>query len=234
MQPQPRIFARAEGFVTIDIPPVRLPTPPTAARWLAKNPTVRTLFILVIGIGIGTFWQSGIPLPTIRPAPVITVTETLADFVARESAIFSADERNKLIAVTRSILTGHFETPSEIREEFRYQRLKAGIVSPAFDAFSTNWSAKITEMKIEESVESMREVYRELLAGLLTPSFSGEPVEGLLNVSPSNVTSQVASEDVPVSLGEGVRSQELEVRRGESEAHTSHSSDGKQRIIKRR
>jgi hypothetical protein len=228
MQPQPKILTRAEGFITIDMPPVRLPTPITTARWLVKNPTVRTLFILVVGIGIGTFWQSGIQLPTIRPIPVITVTETLEEFVAREAAALSADEREKLIAVTRSILSGHFDTPSEIREEFRYQRLKAGIVSPAFDTFSTNWAEKMADSRrqtaAEDSVDFMREIYRGLLAGLLTPNSSlltpfhpGEPVEGFLhNFSPSNVTSETTSEDVPVSPGEGVRSQETGVRIQES------------------
>jgi hypothetical protein len=228
MQPQPRIITRAEGFITIDIPPVKLPTPITTARWLIKSPAVRTLFILAVGIGIGTFWQSGIPLPTIRPVPVITVTETLEEFVAREAAALSADEREKLIAVTRSILSGHFDTSSEIREEFRYQRLKAGIDSPAFDTFSANWAEKMADSRrqttAEDSVDFMREIYRGLRAGLLTPnsylltpSISGEPVEGFLhNFSPSNVTSGARSEDVAVSPGKGVRSQELEVRREES------------------
>ena len=147
-------------------------------------------------------------MPTIRPTPVVTVTETLENFVAREAAALSADERGKLITVTRSILTGHFDTPSAIREEFRYQRLKAGINSPAFETFSTNWSAKVTKMKIEESVESMQEIYTALLDGLqMVKSYidftvephPGEPVEGFLTVSPSNVTSDATSEDVPVS-----------------------------------
>jgi hypothetical protein len=79
-------------------------------------------------------------------------------------------------------------------------------------------------MKIEESVESMREVYTTLFGGLQA------------------VKSYIDFTDEPASSeDEGVRSQELEMKREESEAPTSNSSiltpnssNTKQRIFRRR
>ena len=166
MQPPPKIFARTKGSITIDLPPVTLPTPSAIAKRLMASPIVWYSMMLLIGFTAGSVWHARPAVPTVPPDPVITVTETLADFAARESTVLSAEERQKLTAVTAAVLGGHYETPADIREEFRFQRLKAGIDSPAFKTFSENWSAKVTEMKVEESVESVREVYRELLAGL--------------------------------------------------------------------
>ena len=162
----PQFIARTEGYITIDIPPVAVPTPLTAARWLATSPAVRTLVLVLIGIAIGYHGQH-ISVPSfIRPTPDITVTESLTDFVSRESEVLTAEERAKLIIVTKNILEQQFDTPSAMREEFRLQRLKAGIDSPAFHTFQERWSAKVAEMNIVESVESVREVYEALLHGL--------------------------------------------------------------------
>ena len=188
-----KILSRAEGTITIDIPPIQLPTPVKAARWCVTNPVMRALFFIVIGIGIGHGWHS--TLPKVSPAPVITVTETLADFVARESQGLTADERQNLIAVTETILREHFDTPSEIREAFRYERRKAlsgraGIDSPAFNAFNEKWEKELggRSQEFEESVEGMRRVYESLLRGLQSQS----PNSSLL-------TSDSYSGDVPVS-----------------------------------
>ena len=205
-----KILSRAEGTITIDIPPIQLPTPVKAARWCVTNPVMQALFFMAIGVGIGHGWHS--TLPKVSPAPVITVTETgstgtLADFVARESQGLTASERQKLIAVTETILRGHFDTPSEMREAFRYERRKARIESLAFNAFNDKWTAKIEGMA-EESVEAMRLIYESLLRGL-SPAVSyfgepatlepatPEPVEGC--ILPSNVTPIVSGGDVPVS-----------------------------------
>ena len=100
------------------------------------------------------------------------------------------------------IVRTHFDTPWAMREEFRYERRKAGIHSPGFNAFVEQWSAKVTEMNIEDSVEAMRTVYESLLSGLRSVrssiDFSGDPVEGFLRVAfPSNVISSTAVGDVP-------------------------------------
>jgi hypothetical protein len=127
------------------------------------------LFFILIGVGIGYF-GGNLFLSVLKhpPAPVVVVTDSLADFVARESASLPADERGKLITVVETILTHHFDTPSEIREEFRYQRLRAGIDSPAFHSFSAKWTAEIGVRGEgrEDSIDFMREVYQELLTGL--------------------------------------------------------------------
>jgi len=161
---EPKILSRADGYITIDIPPVRFPTPVMAARWFATNPTMRALFFVVIGVGIGHLWHSTPPKD--HPAPVITITETLESFVARESQGLTADERKKLIAVTEKVLNDHFTTSSAMRESFRYERLTAGLDSPAFRNFSTNWESRLEEMKIDDTVESTRAIYEALLHGL--------------------------------------------------------------------
>jgi hypothetical protein len=158
-----KIISRADGYITIDIPPVQFPTPVTAARWLVTSPVMRALLLVVIGVGIGHFWHS--PPASTKISPVITITETLEDFVARESLVLTSDERKKLMAVTQGILAEHFDTPSAIREEFRFQRLKAGLDSPAFRNFSAKWAAKIEETATD-SVETMRSIYESLLRGL--------------------------------------------------------------------
>ena len=208
-----KILSRAEGTITIDLPPVQLPTPITAAKWLATNPVMRALYFVAMGIGIGHFWHSPQALPTLFPIPVITVTETLEAFAARESQGLTAGERHKLIAVTETILGIHFETPSEMREAFRYERRKAGIDSPAFTAFSEKWEKEVerrrqttADSRETYSVEAMRLIYESLLRGLSVAvsklpsaiSHSGEPVEGFV-ASPSNVTPFVSGGDVPVS-----------------------------------
>jgi hypothetical protein len=111
------------------------------------------------------------PPVTVRP-----VTETLEEFAARETERLTADERRTLVAVTEKILTEHFVTPSAMREAFRYERLKAGLTSPAFFAFSDNWAAKVDEtagktadgrqQTAAEDVEAMRSIYESLLRGL--------------------------------------------------------------------
>ena len=212
-----KILSRAKGTITIDIPPIPFPTPITAARWLATNPVMRALYFVVMGIGIGYFWHSPQALPTIFPVPVITITETLEAFVARESQGLTAGERHKLIVVTETILREHFDTPSEMREAFRYERRKAGIDSPAFTVFSEKWEKELDRRRQttdgsreEDSVEAMRAIYESLVRGLQAtfsflpsavcelPSLPDEPVEGFV-ASPSNVTPFVSGGDVPVS-----------------------------------
>ena len=171
-----KILSRTKGTITIDIPPIPFPTPITAVRWLATNPVMRALYFVVMGIGIGHFWHSPQVLPTIFP-PVIAVTETLEAFAARESQELSADERQKLIAVTGKILADHFETPSEMREAFRYERLKVGLTSPAFMTFSEKWSAKVETMQFEDSVETMRSIYESLFRGLKVQAYSDREAE---------------------------------------------------------
>jgi hypothetical protein len=177
---------------------------------------MRSLYFILIGVGIGYFWYS--TPPKVQTVPIITVTETLADFVIRESQALTAEERHKLIAITQKILAEHFDTSWAIREEFRFQRLKAGLDSPAFRNFSAKWESRLAEMNIDDTVESMRKSYRELLEGVRSQerqqtaddrrqdtsgcsasaavcglssvdSLSGEPVEDTL--SPSNVSSLV-------------------------------------------
>jgi len=170
-----KILSRAKGTITVDIPPIPFPTPITAARWLATNPVMRALYFVVMGIGIGHFWHFPQALPTIFPS-VITVTETLEAFAARESQGLTADERHKLIAVTETILREHFDTPSEMREAFRYERRKSGIDSPAFTAFNDKWTARI-EQTAEDSVEAMRSIYESLLRGLKVQAYNDREVE---------------------------------------------------------
>ena len=206
-----KILSRAKGTITIDIPPIPFPTPITAVRWLAINPVMRALYFVVMGIGIGHFWHFPQALPTIFPVPVITITETLEAFVARESQGLTAGERHKLIVVTETILREHFDTPSEMREAFRYERRKAGIDSPAFTAFSEKWEKEVerrrqttADSRETDSIEAMWLIYESLLRGLsVAVSFFGEPamlepVEGFV-ASPSNVTPFVSGGDVPVS-----------------------------------
>ena len=99
------------------------------------------------------------------------ITETLEEFAIRESESLTADERRKLITVTEKILTDHFTAPSAMREAFRYERLKAGIDSPAFNAFSEKWAVKAEETATE-SVEAIRSVYESLLRGLKVQAYS--------------------------------------------------------------
>jgi len=199
---KPEIFARTAGYIVIDVPPVSLPTPITAARWLYTSPVVRGLLLVLIGAAISYWYHLPKQVIPDHPPIVLPVAETLEEFATRESVILSADERRKLIAVAEKILQGHFETPEAIEEEFVYQRRLAGIDSPAFNDFRAKWSAKAKEMKFEDSVEAMRSIYESLLRGLKVQAysdFSGEPVEGFLHqVSPSNVTSLSTDEDVPV------------------------------------
>jgi hypothetical protein len=83
------------------------------------------------------------------------------------------------------------------------QRRLAGINSPAFNAFTDKWTAKVEEMHLEDSVEAMREIYRSLLQGLqnaqATVDYSDEPVEVFVQSFPSNVPPETATEDVPDS-----------------------------------
>ena len=218
----PKVITKANGFITVNIPPVTLPTPAAIARRLKTSPIVRYSLILLIGFAAGYAWHARPAMPTVQPIPVITVTEeSLADFVARESMVLSAEERQKLIAVTQGILAEHFDTPSALREEFRFQRLKAGLDSPAFHNFSEQWEKRIEESEVrsqEDSVDFMREAFRKLLAGLQE------------------------SEERSQETEEGVRSQELEVRRGEPEPPTpdslllspDSSKTQRQRLLRRR
>ena len=174
-----KLLSRADGYITIDIPPIPFPTPVTAARWFATNPVMRALYFVVIGIGIGHFWHSPQALPTIFPPPVITVTETLEEFAARESEALTADERRKLITVTEKVLSEHFGAPSAMRETFYNQRLLAGVDSPAFNAFSEKWAVKAEEKNLElgDGVETMRSIYESLLRGLKVQAYSDREVE---------------------------------------------------------
>jgi hypothetical protein len=177
-------------YYTVTLPTVKLP-----------KPVLWALLYLLIGFGIGYFGHNLTMLQE-RPARVTPATETLADFVAREAQSLTADDRRKLIAVTEKILTNDFDTPSALREEFYYQRLKSGLHdSPGFNTFWDKVAEAVARSasKGEDSVESMREVYRELLRGL--SSFSGEPVEGFLQSSPSIIdkASTTADADEPVS-----------------------------------
>ena len=154
------------------------------------KPLLWVLLYLLIGIVIGAFGHSVLTMPKERPA-----TETLEDFAARESQSLTADERRKLIVATETVLSKHFDTPSAVREEFHYQRLKAGADSPAVQSFLEKWAAKVEKMDIEESTGAMREIYTQLIQGLKS---SGGLVEGFLTVLPSNVTPDTTSGDVPV------------------------------------
>ena len=142
-------------------------------------------FIVAIGKFVGTgHWQ--VPTTVVKP-----VTESLESFVARESAMLTADERSKLIQVTEKILGGHFETPESIEEEFVFQRKLAGIESETFYAFREKWSARVKEMNLEDSVGAMQSIYTSLLHGLKVQAYSdftGGSVEGLGDFVPSIIT----------------------------------------------
>ena len=115
-------------------------------------------------------WRHQKPEPpniAVRPA-----TEALEEFAARESQVLTADERRKLIAATETVLSEHFETAYAIREVFRYERLKAGVDSPAFKAFSEKWAEKVEEMQIADDTDAMRSVYESLLRGLKVQAYS--------------------------------------------------------------
>jgi hypothetical protein len=136
-------------YYTVTLPTVKLP-----------KPVLWALLYLLIGFGVGYFGHN-LTMPQERPALVAPVTETLADFVAREAQSLTADERKKLMAVTEKILNGTFDTPSALREEFYYQRLKAGLYdSPGFNTFWDKVAKAVARRasKGEDSVESMREV----------------------------------------------------------------------------
>ena len=117
----------------------------------------------------------------------VVKTETLEEFATRESEHLTADERRTLIVIAEKVLSDPFTTPSEMREAFRYERLKAGITSSAFLTFSDKWAAKVSETA-EESVESMRSIYESLLRGLKIQAYSdfseGEAGANLLTPSP--------------------------------------------------
>jgi hypothetical protein len=177
------------------------------------KPILWALLYLLIGVGMGYFGHSVQTMSQNRPTPV--ATETLADFVARESRSLSAEERKKLIAATEKILAAQFDTPSALREEFYYQRLKAGRHdSPGFNVFWDKVAETIARRasKGEDSVESAREIYRQLLQGL-QGFYSGEPVE-VPFTSIINKASITADAGEPVSPGflriqeSGDRSQE--------------------------
>ena len=130
-------------------------------------------------------------------------SETLDVFVAREAGALTSDERRKLIAVTEKILAEQFDTPAAMREEFRFERLKAGLQSPGFEAFAERWAAKVEATKPEDSIAAMQSIYESLLRGLKIQAysdFSGNPVEVFFHddVSPSNVTASTADGDVSV------------------------------------
>ena len=225
----------------------RQQTADSSREELATKPTavLLTVFLVIAVFIFGQYtneWRhqkQDPPTITIEPPPTVRpAAETLEEFVARSSAGLSIGERGKLIAVTKTILAESFDTPDAFREEFYYQRLKAGLHdSPAFNAFWNNWAAKVQETA-EENVESMRTVYGELLRGLRGKDGSlqtadgsrgefevesaavsklpsavsdpGEPVEGFLNVFPSIITSPAVCEDEPVSPDfVKVRNQEL-------------------------
>jgi hypothetical protein len=169
---KPQFLSRTTGYITVDIPPITIPTPAKAARWLATSPAVRVVLYILLGVIIWQYVNYVPPVSKERPAPA---TETLSDFVDRESKSLSADERKKLIAATEKILTKDFDTPSALREEFYYQRLKSGLHdSPDFNTFWDKVADKVQKTADGrqqtaaegENVEFMREVYRELLRGL--------------------------------------------------------------------
>jgi len=201
-----KFLTKTEGTIVIAVPPVTLPTPITAARWLYKSPAVRGLLLVLLGVALGHWYSQPASVLPDKPPTVTVQTESLEDFVARESQVLTAEERRKLIAVTEKILAEHFDEPYELREAFRYERLKAEIDSPAFAAFSENWVRETADSRrqtaAEDSVEATRSIYESLLRGLKIQAyndFSGDPVEGFLSreVSPSNVTPLSTDGDVP-------------------------------------
>ena len=215
----PKVMTRAKGSITIDIPPMTLPTPAAIARRLTASPIVWYSMMLLTGFTAGYAWHARPAVPTVQPDPVVIITETLADFAARESTVLSAEERQKLTAVTTAVLGGHYETPADIREEFRFQRLKAGINSPAYSTFSDRWATKVTEMNMVDSVESMRDIYKELLYGLQTVKSYID-----LTIKESGDRSQ-ESED---------RNEESSVESVDHESTPPDSSSQRQRIFRRR
>jgi len=170
------------------------------------KPVLWALLYLLIGVAIGAFCYSVLTLP--KEQIVTPATETLTDFVARESQSLTADERKKLIAAAGMVLAQQFETPSALREEFAFQRDRAGLHdSPGFNAFWGKWATKVTEMQIEDSVEAMQDVYSQLLHGLQAVKsyidISGESVEGN-DVAPSIINKAsifAADADEPISPG---------------------------------
>jgi hypothetical protein len=192
-----KFLTRTEGYYKIDIPPAYVPTMVTTYQWFVTSPAVRVLFYIILGIVIG---QSVAPmLQTLRTVPVVPAVETLESFVARESQTLTAGERKTLITVTEKILGGNFETPSALREEFYFQRLKAGLQDSAnFVSFWEKFVAKVG-VPAEDNLESTRSVYESLLRGLKVQAYndiSGEPVESLF---PLDHQTHVHGADEPVS-----------------------------------
>ena len=129
--------------------------------------------ILCVGITAGVLISTRIMDPVRPQVDVIRpVTETLEEFAARESEALTADERRILIAVTEKILTDHFTTPAAMREAFRYERLRTGIDSDAFNIFSDKWATKVEARQYEDSVETMRSIYGALLRGIQAQAYS--------------------------------------------------------------
>ena len=171
------MLTKTAGYITVDIPPVTLPTPLTATRWLClsviqlyQSTVVRGLLLVLFGVVCGYYGNSLQRVTLDNPPIVRPVTETLESFAAREAKSLTAEERLKLITVTEKILRQHFETPSAIREEFRWERRLAGIDSPAFDTFSQKWETKV-EATVVDSVEAMRLIYESLLQGLKVQAY---------------------------------------------------------------
>jgi hypothetical protein len=160
------------------------------------------LLLVLMGVMVGYCLQFPMPPTPDKPPVVIPAEETLEEFVTREAErLLTADERAKLVTVAEKILQQNFSRSSAIVEEFSFQRRVAGINSPAFNAFSDKWAAKVEGMQ-PENVETMRQIYRSLLRGLQDVKsvfvFSDEPVEVFLSF-PSNVTPDVISGIVPDS-----------------------------------
>jgi len=143
------------------------------------------------------FWQSTSEWKHQRKEQqtiVRPVTETLEAFAARESEHWTADERRKLIAVTEKILSDHFTTPSAMREAFRYERLRAGIDSDAFNIFSDKWATKVEERQYEDTIEAMRSTYGALLRGLQAQAYSALDKESEDRSQESEETVKVGQE----------------------------------------
>jgi hypothetical protein len=181
----PPVVSRTDGYITVDIPPLPIPTPAKVCQWVAKiyqwawDRQIPSIFLCVsIGFVAGLCSRQHNtteppPNPVVVPE-VVPKVETLENFVTRESKVLTADQRKKLIGITETILSSNYYTPSALREDFHFRRVQAGLHdSPGFNAFWKNWADKVTELKVEESVESMQDVYTSLLHGLQLP---GEPV----------------------------------------------------------
>jgi hypothetical protein len=134
---------------------------------VCRLPSSLPLLCILIGIAIGYAALCSLPSAVFTTPPIVQpAEESLEEFVAREAKrLLTTDEREKLIALAEKILQQDFARPSAIVEEFTFQRRIAGIDSPAFNAFSDKWAAKVETMQTE-SVEAMREIYRSLLRGL--------------------------------------------------------------------